>query len=72
MRSRIVPFAAPYCHTGPPVPIRYVTRPVDETGTPPAVGGWLSKASVAFLFQSGRIRWFQRTDQSKGLLSGLR
>ena len=32
------------------------------------VGGWLDGERVAFLFESGAIRWLQRTDQDPGLL----
>lgn len=32
------------------------------------VGGWLDGESVAFLFDSGELRWLQRTDQDTGLV----
>lgn len=32
------------------------------------VGGWLDGEAVAFLFESGDLRWLQRTDQDPGLL----
>lgn len=43
------------------------TREVDDDACS-LVGGWLDGETVALLFESGYIRWFQRTDQEPGLL----
>lgn len=49
---------------------RWMRRLEDDPGE--AVAGWLDGQRAAFLFDSGTLVWFQRTDQRRGLLSGHR